>query len=159
MFKPALTAFLAALALWLPPAASAATDDGRGLPPTLQGTGLYDEALRAGLIEFSPQYPLWSDGATKRRWIWLPPGSFVDASNADAWEFPRGTRLWKEFRHGGALETRYIERGLDGIWRFGSYVWDAEGREAVLAPAAGIREIAAARAPAGRYTIPAENDC
>lgn len=133
--------------------------DARGLPATLCGTGLYDEALRAGLIEFAPQYPLWSDGATKRRWIWLPPGAFIDASNPDAWEFPRGTRLWKEFGHGGAIETRYIERGQDGAWRFGSYVWDAEGGEALLAPAAGIREIAAPRAPAGRYSIPAENDC
>ena len=133
--------------------------EARALPPTLAATGLFDAALRERIVEFTPQYPLWSDGATKRRWIYLPAGSFIDAANADAWEFPRGTRLWKEFAHGTAIETRYIERGADGHWRFGSYVWNADRSEAVLAPAAGIREIAAPRAPQGRYTIPAENDC
>jgi hypothetical protein len=136
-----------------------ASADARGLPPTLRATGLFDDSMNRHIIEFAPQFPLWSDGASKRRWIQLPPGSFIDARNPDAWEFPRGTKLWKEFAHGAALETRYIERGVDGQWRFGSYVWNAEGTEAVLAPAVGIREIAAPRAPGGHYTIPAENDC
>ena len=141
---------------------AAAAPDARGLPLHLRDTGLYSEATHQpapGVIEFAPQYPLWSDGAGKRRWIYLPPGSYIDASRADAWEFPRGTRLWKEFGHGGAIETRYIERGADGTWRFGSYVWNAQGDDAVLAPAAGLREIPAPRAPGGRYAIPAENDC
>jgi hypothetical protein len=83
----------------------------------------------------------------------------VDASNPDAWEFPRGTRLWKEFAHGGAIETRYIERRADGAWSFGSYVWNAAGTEATLAPATGIRELPVPRAPSGKYAIPAETDC
>jgi hypothetical protein len=133
--------------------------DPRGLPLKLSDTGLADAAVLKRRIEFRPQYPLWSDGATKRRWIWLPPGSFIDASNPDAWEFPRGTRLWKEFSHGDAIETRYIERAADGRWRYGSYVWNAEGTEATLVPAAGFRDLAAPGAPGGRYAIPAENDC
>lgn len=141
--------------------AGALAPDARGLPPTLRDTGLYDAdgRIATGLIEFSPQYPLWSDGARKRRWIQLPAGTFIDAANPDAWEFPRGTKLWKEFAHGAAVETRYIERGADGAWRYGSYVWDVQGREAQLAPAAGIRAFAARRAPGGVYDIPAENDC
>ncbi len=151
---------LLCLALWvLGQPLRARAEDARGLPARLSDTGLRDPALRAGLMEFSPQYPLWSDGAAKRRWIYLPPGAFIDAANPDAWIFPRGTKLWKEFSHGAAVETRYIELGADGAWRFGSYVWDAEGREALLAPVAGIRDIAVARAPGGHYAIPAENDC
>jgi hypothetical protein len=139
-----------------------AAPDTRGIPARLSDTGLFQAktaARGAGISEFSPQYPLWSDGAAKRRWIYLPPGEFVDASNPDAWEFPRGTRLWKEFAHGGAIETRYIERGDDGVWRFGSYVWNAAGTEAELAPSMGIRELPAPSAPSGKYAIPAENDC
>jgi hypothetical protein len=154
-----LLSLLLALAGLVPPASAG---DARGLPATLSGTGLYlpgsTTEVRADVLAFSPQYPLWSDGATKRRWIHLPPGASIDARNPDAWEFPRGTRLWKEFSHGRALETRYLERGADGAWRFGSYVWNAAGTEAVLAPADGMR-VAAARAPGGRYPIPAENDC
>ena len=125
------------------------------LPQHLRDTGLYAE----GVLAFSPQYPLWSDGAVKRRWIYLPPGTSIDATQPDAWDFPRGTKLWKEFSHGRALETRFIERTADGEWRFASYVWTADGADAVLAPAAGIREMPAPEAPGERYAIPAQDDC
>jgi len=113
--------FGVALLLCTPPATSAVPSV-RPLPHHLSETGLYRDGstteIRPGLIAFSPQYPLWSDGATKRRWIALPPGTFIDGSNPDAWEFPRGTRLWKEFSVGRAVETRFIERLADGSWRF-----------------------------------------
>ena len=54
------------------------------LPQHLRDTGLYAE----GVLAFSPQYPLWSDGAVKNRWIYLPPGTSIDATQPDAWEFP-----------------------------------------------------------------------
>lgn len=135
-----------------------------GLPRLLQDTGLYQPdgsgRLRAGLLSFTPQYPLWSDGTDKRRWLWLPPGSFIDARDADAWSFPRGTRLWKEFSYQGRpVETRFIERGRDGRWRFASYVWNAAGTEAVLAPARGIAALPVQGAPGGRYAIPSRTDC
>ncbi len=134
----------------------------RDLPEHLRDTGLYEPGsmtVRADNLPFSPQYPLWSDGATKRRWIHLPPGTRIDASNPDAWEFPRGTKLWKEFGHGRAIETRYIERRADGTWRFASYVWNQAGTDAVLAPAEGIKHLAAETAPDGFYSIPARTDC
>jgi hypothetical protein len=144
-------------------AGGARAEPARALPQHLRDTGLFVEGsmidVRPDVMPFSPQYPLWSDGATKRRWIWLPPGTRIDAAQADAWDFPRGTRLWKEFSHGDAIETRYIERGMDGEWRFGSYVWNADGTDAVLADPDGIRDLAAAGAPNGRYTIPAVDDC
>lgn len=133
------------------------------LPRRLSGTGLYvpgsTSEVRRGLITFTPQYPLWSDGATKRRWLYLPPGTAIDAANPNAWEFPRGTRLWKEFSMGAPVETRLIERLEDGSWRFSTYMWNEAGTDAELAPAGGVRHLKVETAPRGRYTIPGEADC
>jgi hypothetical protein len=115
--------------------------------------------LQPDVLPFSPQYPLWSDGAMKRRWIRLPAGTSIDATRPDAWEFPRGTKLWKEFSHGGRVETRFIERVMDGSWRYASYVWSADGQNAVLAPAAGVRGLSVPSAPGARYSIPSQDDC
>ncbi len=131
------------------------------LPQRLADTGLYEPASRAvrvDVIAFAPQYPLWSDGTRKRRWISLPPGRAIDASRVDAWEFPVGTRLWKEFGYGRAIETRMIERLADGSWRFASYVWNADGSDAVLAPEDGV-VVPVADAPGGRYAVPSRTDC
>jgi hypothetical protein len=137
---------------------------GAGLPRLLHETGLFAPGsgtrVRDGIAGFSPQYPLWSDGAEKRRWLYLPPGAPIDASKPDAWDFPRGTRLWKEFAYEGRpIETRYIERAADGQWRFATYVWNDEGTQAVLAPARGIPTLAAPAAPQGQYAVPSRTDC
>jgi hypothetical protein len=131
-------------------------------PETLQETGLYADfatlAVDPGHLAFSPQYPLWSDGALKRRWISLPPGTAIDGSDPDAWVFPVGTRLWKEFSFNGQrVETRYLERRADG-WRYAAYAWSPDGNEARLAPERGKR---GAYPLAGRkaHTIPGVSDC
>lgn len=151
---------LAAPAVADPPRAAA---DPAGLPQSLRDTGLYESGaalrIRAGNASFTPQYALWSDGTGKRRWLWLPPGSAIDASRPDAWDFPVGTRLWKEFGYAGRpVETRYIERGAEG-WRFATYVWNADASDAVLAPRRGIAALPVAAAPRGRYAIPSQDDC
>ena len=131
------------------------------LPRLLSETGLFEAGsgtVRADVIAFAPQYPLWSDGTRKQRWIHLPAGRSIDASQPDAWNFPVGTRLWKEFSFGRRIETRYIERLADGSWRFASYAWNAEGTDAVLVPEDGA-VMAAAGAPGGRYSVPSRNDC
>lgn len=133
------------------------------LPLHLSETGLYAAGsaavVRADNLAFSPQYPLWSDGATKRRWLHIPPGSSIDASRPDEWDFPPGTKVWKEFAQGRRVETRLIERLGDGAWRYATYVWNDEGTDARLAPAAGIRALPVSGAPGGRYAVPAEPDC
>lgn len=144
-------------------AAAGAQSDG-GFPLHLRDTGLYIAGsmnrVRRTHLAFAPQYPLWSDGADKRRWIHLPPGTFIDASRPDAWEFPRGTRLWKEFGHAGrAIETRFIERRADGAWHYATYVWNEDGSDALLAPANGIAALAVNGAPQGRYDVPSRTDC
>jgi hypothetical protein len=142
-------ALLVALAASRP--ASTAVD--APLAANLRETGLFEagsiEKVRAGNTPFTPQFPLWTDGQSKRRWIYLPPGTAIDKSDPDRWEFPRGTRVWKEFSAAGRVETRLIERLADGSWRFASYAWNPEGTEATLAPAEGI--------PA--KGIPSRRDC
>jgi hypothetical protein len=132
------------------------------LPATLAETGLFADAsmdrLGEGVLPFSPQYPLWTDGATKRRWIRLPPGGMIDGSDPDAWRFPVGTRLWKEFSFGRRVETRMIERVADGRWRFAAYVWSADGRTATLAPVEGVRRAHEIRSGVA-HDVPGVQDC
>lgn len=142
-----------ALLLWL--AMSCAGANAAGLPERLSETGYG----RPGLLAFSPQYPLWSDGTAKQRWIRLPQGKVIDATDPDAWDFPVGTRLFKTFAYGRPVETRVIERRADGSWDYGVYVWKSDGSDALLAPPRGIPALPVEAAPAGRYAIPSRADC
>lgn len=132
-------------------------------PPTLAATGLYADAgalkVDPAHIGFTPQYPLWTDGAVKRRWISLPPGTAIDASDPDGWLFPAGTRIWKEFAFTGRrVETRYMELRADGRWLFAAYAWSADGREARLVPERGQRN-AYPLSDGRSHSIPAVADC
>lgn len=150
---------LAALLVGLAGAASALAAD--LLPERLSQTGLYADAatkqLAPGVLAFSPQYPLWSDGARKHRWIALPPGTSIDASDPDAWVFPVGTRLWKEFAFDRRIETRYLELTPDG-WRFATYRWLGDESDALLAARFGERAVYALPG-GGTYDLPARTDC
>ena len=109
------------------------------LPLDLADTGLCADAscatITTGVVPFTPRWHLWSDGATKQRWIWVPPGAQIDNHDPDAWVFPVGTKLWKEFvRDGVRVETRYMAKygEADDAWLFGAYEWTADGAGAVL---------------------------
>lgn len=153
---------LAAVLLAVPAGFAHAAASPDAPPPLLSPTGLLKNVpagtFSAGIESFTPQYPLWSDGATKRRWVSLPAGSTIDASRAAAWEFPIGTRFWKEFSvDGRRVETRFIERLGDGTWRFAAYVWNEDQTDAALAAAEGLPSHTL---PAGRrYPVPSEADC
>ena len=126
----------------------------------LSETGLFTDiaslAVDPSAVPFEPGYKLWSDGATKRRWIRLPPGTKIDTSDMDHWVFPIGTQLWKEFSLNGVLlETRLVERygtGPDDYW-LGAFVWNADQTEADLAPD-GQQNIAGTM-----HDAPAQKDC
>lgn len=106
-----------------------------GLPDKLSATGLYSEisqgALAPGVQPFHPSHPLWTDGATKKRWVYLPPGSTIDTSDMDYWIYPVGTKLWKEFvRDAKRVETRLLQKDQDGTWSMVAYQWNDEQTEA-----------------------------
>jgi hypothetical protein len=104
--------------------------------PNLAATGLYlpnSDVLASWARPFQPLYPLWSDGATKNRYAYIPTCSPIDTSDPDHWGFPVGTRLWKEFtRDGVRIETRLIHRfGPDtNDWEFATFQWPADGNGA-----------------------------
>jgi hypothetical protein len=93
----ALAAVLVAVAVsqQVSRAAAAAALDPDTLPQHLTETGLYaaddPSVVASGVRQFLPQYPLWSDGLTKRRWVFLPDGTSIDATSELAWDFPVGT--------------------------------------------------------------------
>ncbi|MEW6270499.1 MAG: PQQ-dependent sugar dehydrogenase [Thermodesulfobacteriota bacterium] len=119
-------------------------------------------------VRFTPQFALWSDGADKRRFLVLPPGSAIDTADPERWTFPVGTLVVKHFgytRHDGTrreIETRVLQKGPEG-WRFGTYVWNDEQTEATLSdgrpvdvPVAGVR---GAVPPSFTYEIPGGAQC
>jgi hypothetical protein len=92
-------------------------------PAMLSQTGLFKSVAADGGLEladgvqpYAPGYVLWADGATKQRWIYLPPGQKIDTTDIDHWKFPVGTKLFKEFddqTSGQRLETRMV-------WHYGA---------------------------------------
>jgi len=108
-----------------------------GTPALLSETGLFvdGETLSEGVRSYTPRFELWSDGADKRRWIYLPPGESIDTSDMDYWEFPPGTKLWKEFsRDGVRVETRLLEKSTSGSWSMMAYVWRSDLSDADAVP-------------------------
>jgi cytochrome c553 len=132
-------------------------------PRLLSETGLYaGEGTRVVDIRnrpFAPQYPLWSDGAGKRRWVRLPQGATIDANNADRWDFPVGTRFWKEFDlDGRKVETRFLWKVTESNWVFASYAWNDAQTDATLVPESGLPG-AAQIAPGKQHSIPSVTEC
>ena len=119
-----------------------------------------------GLTEFAPNYPLWTDGAGKTRWIYLPPGDKIDTSDPDHWVFPVGTLFFKEFRKtipSGLyttkeirIETRLLAKvkdvvGPDG-WLTVTYEWQEDQRDAKLS--AGYENVLGTN-----HDIPTQKQC
>ncbi len=124
--------------------------------PTLEGTGLYTDAtkktLGAGVMPYTVRYELWSDEATKKRYLFVPPGAKIDTSNPDHWKFPVGTKSWKEFAVGGTVvETRFLQKNPDGKWTMVAYLWSPDGTtKAVPAGVTGAL---------GSHDVPSDEDC
>lgn len=132
-------------------------------PALLSQTGLYQDPgaheIAPGVRAFSPQYPLWTDGAAKSRWILLPQGARIDATDVDAWRFPVGTRLWKELAFGGRrVETRLSWHAAPDTWVFAAYAWSDDQSDATLVPEDGLPR-AVEIAPGKSHSIPSVGDC
>jgi mono/diheme cytochrome c family protein len=137
-----------------------------GLPRYLSQTGLYAD-IATGTIAtsaraYTPQGVLWADGATKNRWVYLPPGKQIDTADMDHWIYPAGTKIWKEFSiEGVRIETRLIEKMSDteGDWSLVAYQWKKDQSDAIAVPN-GVPDAAPNADDAGTtHDIPASADC
>jgi hypothetical protein len=127
-------------------------------PELLSCAGLYSDieakTLTEGVREFAPAVPLWSDGADKTRWIYLPPGQKIDVSDPDSWRFPVGTRLFKEFRRGDTrVETRLFWKRSASYWARTAYQWNADETEATRTGGADVE------VDGSNYHIPSTTEC
>jgi len=131
------------------------------IPPTLSETGLYDnveaKTVADAIDAFAPRFQLWSDGADKSRWVYLPECDTIDTTDMNDWAMPVGTRLFKEFSVSGTrIETRLITRTGTGPNQFlyASYVWNDEESGATLVDAEGLKD-----AKGTAHDIPSEDAC
>ena len=120
---------------------SGSSGSGIAFPNLLSATGLFLHIGQlipaAGVIEYDVTAPLWSDKATKRRWMALPGEGRILFHARDAWEFPIGTVFIKHFDlprpTGGTkrVETRVFLRQNDR-WTGVTYRWNSAGTDATL---------------------------
>jgi glucose/arabinose dehydrogenase len=129
-----------------------------GLTPTLSELGLFAD-LRGlvpagGADPYSVIAPLWSDGASKERFLLRPAGQPAEWRDVDAFSVPVGTFAVKTFvRDGRRLETRVIRRteaGFDAA----SYRWRGD-----LSDADRVDEPTPIGTGAAAWTIPGPDDC
>jgi uncharacterized repeat protein (TIGR03806 family) len=113
-------------------------------PRTLTATGCFSDVPNRvpapELVPYDVRSPLWSDGASKRRFLVVPDGTTIGFTTSGAWNMPVGTILVKEFSYETedgnpaserALETRFLVRRADG-WHGFSYQWNEAQTEAYL---------------------------
>jgi hypothetical protein len=136
------------------------SSNNNGLPEHLECTGLYTDMASKktvdDVLEFQPANLLWSDNAGKKRWIYLPPDSKINAASPNAWVFPEGTHVWKEFRRAddSIIETRIFKKTEDG-WAKATYEWDNAQHEATIVPSTGKDVMVDGH----EYRIPSLEEC
>lgn len=137
-------------------------------PRRLSDTGLFRDVptheMQSGVIPYSVNSPLWSDGAEKTRFFAIPADDANDArppkigaNGVRSWSFPEGTVLVKSFAldtvEGDPDSRRWIETRLltrqQGEWIGYSYEWNQEQTDATLVPASGADRKFSVRAADG----------
>jgi uncharacterized repeat protein (TIGR03806 family) len=167
-----------------PPAA-----DAPKFPRKLSETGLFastkDHTPAPGVIPYSVNAELWSDGATKDRFMAIPGDGKIDydamtypqpAPGAQpGWRFPNGTVMVKTFSLGGRrLETRLLvgervagsEEVGDQVWLGYTYLWNDDQTDAELIESKGLDKtypIADPKVPGGKreqvWHFPSRTEC
>jgi uncharacterized repeat protein (TIGR03806 family) len=114
-------------------------------PTKLSETGIYtsikEHKLHAGIIPYTVNSPLWSDGTIKHRYIGLVGNDKIEFDTGKSWSFPNGTVLIKSFSLPLAdenkveglkyIETRVFTRN-NNEWYGYSYEWLDDQSDAIL---------------------------
>ncbi|MDX2018916.1 MAG: hypothetical protein SF187_01650 [Deltaproteobacteria bacterium] len=130
------------------------------IPPKLSDTGCVQKQNprepATGVIPYDVASPLWSDGASKRRFMALPAGGKIKVQADGDWELPIGTTLIKTFElDGQMLETRFMVRLKDGSWLGYTYQWPPNGTDAMLQD----KDAADRKVGNIRWTFPSRANC
>ncbi|HZZ74174.1 MAG TPA: PQQ-dependent sugar dehydrogenase, partial [Pirellulales bacterium] len=148
-------------------------------PRKLSQTGLFADTKAllpaAGLIPYSVNSPLWSDGAQKARFMAVPGMSKIDYHPTNGWGFPQESVLVKTFsldlEAGNPASRRRLETRILQLehnrWRGYTYLWNDEQTDATLLEgAAGLDRkytIRDAAAPGGKreqvWHYPSRAEC
>jgi len=133
-----------------------------GEPTDLACTGLYadfaSKTISGDVEQYDPGLHLWSDGAVKTRWIYLPASDAggrqpIDTSDMDEWTFPVGTKLWKEFAlEGKRIETRLLWKQAPFTWYLTTYRWSPDGSSSATELTTGELD-----ADGNGYEVPAQS--
>ncbi|GAA4052696.1 SO2930 family diheme c-type cytochrome [Parerythrobacter jejuensis] len=122
------------------------------------------QAPNIGVVPYRLNMPLFSDGADKLRFVYLPPDGKAVASNPDeVLDLPVGSALIKTFAFGEGkqrrlIETRVLLHRADG-WLALPYKWNAEQTEARLALAGARLPLTTPSGEEISYRIPNKNQC
>lgn len=143
---------------------------------TLQAYGIFEDARgqkpAKGVTPYALNTPLFSDYAEKERYIYLPNGVSMAYRDLGIMDIPVGGALIKTFAYrsdqrdpsGKArpVETRLLIHRPSG-WAALTYVWNAEGTEAVLKRAGASLKVSFIDADGARraidYAVPNVNQC
>lgn len=152
-------------------------------PRKLSESGLFRNVahheMEAGVIPYSVNSPLWSDGAIKSRFFAIPADAGEDdkppkigLAGARGWNLPDGTVLVKSFAlettEGDAgsrrwIETRFLTRE-QGEWIGYSYEWNADQSDATLVDKLGVDRTYAIKTKEGghierKWRYPSRTEC
>lgn len=136
---------------------------GEGMPALLSEFGFFANAPQQlpakGVVPYRLQTPLWSDGADKLRFLYLPKGTRARAEGDGLIDLPIGAALIKTFKlEGRLIETRVLLRRADG-WLALPYQWNAEQTEARLVLAGARLPLTTPAGDRISYAIPNKNQC
>jgi hypothetical protein len=132
-----------------------------GIPDDLDCAGLYidlaNKVVSDQVRSFKPATELWSDGAGKQRWVYLPEGEQIDSSKPGLWVFPIGTKFFKEFRaNGRRVETRLYQKVRSDRWVRATFAWNRLETHATRHFGGDLPDITLYERP---YHIPTGTEC
>jgi uncharacterized repeat protein (TIGR03806 family) len=121
----------------------------------------------AGVLPYDLNMPLFSDYASKKRFIYVPDGVSISFDTTGTLDLPEGSVLIKHFYYEDAngvedyVETRLLIRRSDG-WYPETYEWNDEQTDATRTVVGGARTIFAyvdGQMQTVSYQIPNQNQC
>ncbi|WP_136657298.1 SO2930 family diheme c-type cytochrome [Nitratireductor sp. XY-223] len=174
---------LLGIALWLTALASARADKvndaalmAANPPRMLSAYGLFvdpaNQIPNVGVLPYDLVTPLFTDYASKYRFVYIPGGKSAEYREREAFAFPVGTTLVKTFAYPGDLrkpneQIRLIETRLlirqDAGWKAWAYVWNEDMSDARLRIAGKRLPVSVTHRDGSElaidYVVPNANQC